>query len=444
MKMRIHWSVGLALATVLCAACGKPEAAVSAVSEQTERTVSVVPPVGADTAPTGPVMDTAGEKPSEAAENPESSGVVAAPEKQPKPQASETPTTAPGGDKPPEPAPIPERIARVGDVVISGQEFARDLAMRVAQLSRDGKTQVNPNDRAFRAAALAEMIDARVLRWVASRAVTVTDEEVNREFDRGRRVVGSAERFQAYLKREGTDEAGLKALIRDRLCIEAYKKKRVDDAAISEEEVRKLYDQWEPAGRFDRKGRTADLLHISIHPLDTQPSDMENAKKAVEAARARIAGGEDFKQVAVEVSDDKNVAQTGGYYPEADAASLPPYIAERMFTLPVNELSEPFEGGGAWHLLKVMSVNEPGKVTFEKAHDQIRNFLLEGKRRDELSKAIEQAKYVMDIEIYKAELRPEKGPGSGAPQNVAAPSEPVVPGGGQGGHNLENQPAAAQ
>ena len=79
-------------------------------------------------------------------------------------------------------------------------------------------------------------------------------------------------------------------------------------------------------------------------------------------------------------------------------------------------------GGNAWHLVKVLSVSEPGRVTYEKAHDQIRKYLLEEKRREAVTKAVDQAKYLMDIEIFKAELRPKEGPGSAGP--LPKPLEP--------------------
>ena len=204
-----------------------------------------------------------------------------------------------------------------------------------------------------------------------------------------------------------------KALLRDRIAVEAYKKKKLDEAAVTEEEIKKLYDEWSAAGRFDRKERTADIQHLGVHAEGDQPADLEKAQKAVEAARARIAAGEAFGQVAIEVSDDKNVVQTGGLYPEVTATKVPPYVGERLFKQPLGELSEAFEGGKAWHLLKVLSINEPGKITLEKAHDQIRAFLLDSKRQEAVTKAVEQAKYLMDIEIYKADLRPKEGPGSG-------------------------------
>ena len=428
MTKRFGMVGAFACLTLVLVACGKaaePSApavpAPPAVTE--EHSVSVPVPSG----------DRSGVAPAPAANAP-AEAVPAAPATPTAPatpaegeQTKETPpATAPPPASAPQPpaanAQIPDKIARVGDMIITTQEFTRDLAQRAAQLTQERGQQVNPDDPSFRATMLAEMIDARVLRWVATHAVTVSDEEVDREYGRGRRVLGSQGNFDEYLKREGLDEAGLKALLRDRLSIEAYKKKKLDEAAVPEEDVKKLYDEWSAAGRFDRKERTADILHLGVHPEGDQPADIEKAKKTVEDARARIAAGEAFEKLAVEISDDKNVAQTGGLYPEVSPTNLPPYIGDRLFKETPGELSEPFEGGKAWHLIKVLSVNEPGKVTFEKAHDQIRNYLLEGKRREAIAKAVDQAKYLMDIEIFKAELRPKEGPGSSsAPPKQAEP-----------------------
>jgi foldase protein PrsA len=421
MKVRFGVCCALALLVLALGACGKGAEpgtpAAPAVTEERSVSVSLPPAEPAAEATPAPSVPAA--------------AAVAAPEVVPTPMEPKTdPTVAPAEAAPP----IPEKIARVGDVIITAEEFTRDLALRAAQESKEQGQPVNPDDPNFRAVALGEMIDARVLRSVASRSVVVSDEDLNREFARGRRVVGSEARFQEYLKREGLDEAGLKSLLRDRMAIEAYRKQKLDESAVTEEEIQKLYDQWSAAGRFDRKERTADIEHLGVHPEGDQPADLEKAKKTVEDARARIAAGESFRVLAVEVSDDKNVAQTGGLYPEVSASGVPVYIAERLFKQAPGELSELFEGDKAWHLLKVLSVNEPGKITLEKAHDQIRNYLLESKRQDALTKAIDQAKYLMDIEIYKAELRPKEGPGSS--------EMPQIPPGPPTGVNMNRGPGA--
>ncbi len=413
----------LAVLIVALGGCGKTaEPAPQAASASTEDHAVSVPPPSADAGAVAPAANTPTAVPV-AAVNPAPAPGAEEGEAQPK-AAAAAPEN--GAGTPAATSEVPEKIARVGDVVITAQEFTRDLAQRAAMVSKEQGQQVNPDDPGFRALALGEMIDARVLRSVATKAVTVTDEEVNREYDRGKRVLGSDGKFQEYLKHEGLDEAGLKALLRDRIAIQTYRKQKLDEAAVTEDETRKLYEDWSAAGRFDRKERTADIQHLAVHAEGSEPADKEKAKQAVEAARARIAGGESFEQVAMEVSDDKNASQTGGLYHEVTAASLPPFVAERIFKQTPGELSEAFEGDNAWHLVKVLGVNEPGKVTLEKAHDQIRKYLLEIKRQDAVAKAVDQAKFLVDIEIYKAELRPKSGPGS-RPVDTDTPAPQLKP-----------------
>ena len=477
MTKRFGMFGALACLAVVLAACGKAAVpatpAVSAAPAVTEEHSVNVPVPSSDAAapqaatappaspaPDAPVTPPVANAPSNA---PSPASPAGGEQASATPPASDAPSVSPASAAPTEgevakaepgkdaaaasSAPAPpasEKIARVGDMIITAQEFARDVTQRAAQLAKERGQQPNPDDPSFRATVLAEMIDARVLRWVATHAVTVTDEEVNREYGRGRRVLGSQGNFEEYLKREGLDEAGLKALLRDRLAIEAYKNQKFDGAAVSEEEIKKLYDEWSAAGRFDRKERTADIQHLGVHQEGDQPADLEKAKTTVEAARARIAAGEAFDKVAIEVSDDKNVAQSGGMYPEVSPSNLPPYIGERLFKQTPGELSEPFEGGKAWHLVKVLSVNEPGKVTFEKAHDQIRNYLLEGRRRECVTKAVDQAKYLMDIEIFKTELRPKQGPGANALPKPPEPPAQAPADGSIAAPKAETKDAAAQ
>ena len=426
----------LVLVAALVVACGKAAVPIApavpaAPSAPEEHSVSVPLPPGVK----AEVMPAPGAQ----ADTPTPAAPAASDQPNPTPPPAAEPSKDTAAQAPAQTPPIPDKVARVGDMVITTQEYTRDLAQRAAQISQEQGQQVNPDDPEFRAVTLGQMIDARVLRWVATHAATVTDEEVNREYERGRRVLGSGDKFEEYLKREGLDEAGLKALLHDRIAIETYKKKKLDEAAVTEEEIGRLYEEWSGAGRFDRKERTADILHLGVHQEGTEPADMEKAKKSVEDARARIAAGESFSQVAIDVSDDKNVVQTGGLYPEVSPPKLPPYIADRIFKQTVGDVSEAFEGGNAWHLLKVVSVNEPGKVTLEKAHDQIRNYLLDSKRQEAVATAVDKAKYLMDIEIYKAELRPKAGPGSGAPPSESPDSPAGTP-----AANTESKDKAAQ
>lgn len=329
------------------------------------------------------------------------------------PSAAVVPTPAQDGP------PMPQVVAKVGSHVITGDEFQRDLALRLLQVSRNGAVSVEPDLR-FRRETLQERIDGLVLQQLAESAAPVEDAEVEREFKRGLDGFPTRESFLEYLDKAGLDEDSLKRQIRARLAVEKYREQKTGHLSVPDEAVREQYDSWVRSGLLNRKERTADLAHIMVVIKGTEQADRDHALGIVRAARDRILAGESFEAVAREVSEEPSVRRTGGRYVEVAAQGMPDYIAARMFVQPAGELPEPFDAAGAWHLLRVDAVNEPGVVPFEKAEERIRGAILEHARTGELAKLIDNAKLLMDITIYKAELDTRTPP-------VVPPTTPPPP-----------------
>ncbi|MBW7863975.1 MAG: hypothetical protein GX580_16660 [Candidatus Hydrogenedens sp.] len=323
---------------------------------------------------------------------------------------------APAQDGPP----MPQAVAKVGNHVITGAEFQRDLALRLRQAARRGAQPAEPDLR-FRQETLQERIDALVLQQLAESVAPVDDAAVEREFKRGLDGFPSRERFQEYLKMAGLDEDSLKRQIRARLTVEKFKEQKTGHLTVADDAVREQYDRWARSGQLNRSGRTADLMHLMVVIKGTEQADRDHALGIVRAARERILAGESFEALAREFSEEPPVRRTGGRYVEVSAQGMPDYIAERMFVQPVGELPEPFEAAGAWHLLRVDAVNEPGVVPFEKAAERIRGVMLERDRTEALAKLIDSAKLLMDITIYKAELDTKRPPST--PPTAPPPPE---------------------
>ncbi len=348
------------------------------------------------------------------------SGVLWAEEEEAPEAAQDGPSTAvapaPAQDGPP----MPQAVAKVGNHVITGAEFQRDLALRLRQATRRGAQPAEPDLR-FRQETLQERIDALVLEQLAESAAPVDDAAVEREFMRGLDGFPSRERFQEYLKMAGLDEDSLKRQIRARLAVEKFKEQKTGHLTVADDAVREQYDRWARTGQLNRSGRTADLMHLMVVIKGTEQADRDHALGIVRAARERIMAGESFEALAREISEEPSVRRTGGRYVEVAAQGMPDYIAERMFIQPVGELPEPFEAAGAWHLLRVDAVNEPGVVPFEKAAERIRGVMLERDRTEALAKLIDSAKLLMDITIYKAELDTKRPPST--PPTAPPPPE---------------------
>jgi foldase protein PrsA len=112
---------------------------------------------------------------------------------------------------------------------------------------------------------------------------------------------------------------------------------------------------------------------------------------AAQAAAARIAGGEDFTAVASEVSVDGATAANGGLVGMVSQDQLPADIGQRAFSLDMNSVSEPFQSGSSWYIIKVEIITPASNKTF----DEI---------KDELSFYLRNQKFAQRWKDYSAEL----------------------------------------
>ncbi|NLV41105.1 MAG: hypothetical protein GXY15_07740 [Candidatus Hydrogenedentes bacterium] len=314
-----------------------------------------------------------------------------------------------GEAAPPELPPLPEKIAQVGQYVITGEEFQRDLTIRARQLAaRTGRPVIR--DGAFRRETLGARIDAVVLQQIAEASVSIEDAAVEKEFARARAGFPSEERFQEWMTRTGVNADTLRREIRARLAIRAYSDQKTANLSVTEDEVRAHYDALSAEGLMRRSVRTADVSHLVVTVKGDTPEDSQHAKERAEAARSRILAGEAFEEVAREMSEDPAVSEHGGRFLEASGAGFPPLIAEKIFLQPAGELPEPFEGGGAWHLLRVDGVNEPGVVPYEKASERLRAAVLARKKQEVLETLVDSARKVTHIEVFSGDMAPDVRP----------------------------------
>lgn len=94
------------------------------------------------------------------------------------------------------------------------------------------------------------------------------------------------------------------------------------------------------------------VRHILIRPSAIK-SEVE-AKKEVEAIRARIVDGEDFEELARQHSEDTNSAREGGDLGWTSAERGDPIFLEVMNASEIGELSDVFASSEGWHILKVI------------------------------------------------------------------------------------------
>lgn len=102
-------------------------------------------------------------------------------------------------------------------------------------------------------------------------------------------------------------------------------------------------------------GQGAPQVHAAHILVTTQ--------QAADDARARIEAGEDFGDVAREVSTDSGTAPNGGDLGWFTYEEMVPAFADAAFALPVGEISQPVASEFGWHLIEVIESDDDHPLT---------------------------------------------------------------------------------
>jgi peptidyl-prolyl cis-trans isomerase SurA len=189
---------------------------------------------------------------------------------------------------------------------------------------------------------------------------------VKKAIDENTKQLGGEEAFERQLQAEGLSLEELKKLyrtqIRNRMLVERVLQKDMakDHKDPTTEELHQFY--LDNKNRFPLRPEVAHLKTIFIG-FDTSTGSTGEAKKKIDALRARIVAGEKFEDVAKAESDDPSSALGGdlGFVKPEDLRE--PNFAKAATTLAVGALSEPVLTVYGYHLIEVMEKRpETGEV----------------------------------------------------------------------------------
>ena len=311
-------------------------------------------------------------------------GAVAMAQTQAGPDSTATKTPAPS---PPVSAPAPatqspspttpstsgEIIDRIVAVVEDEAIFESDVDQAVRQyFFQKGQSSVTPaeRDEVFDDALQNLINDKLVIAQAGRLGIDVpfsdVEAQVKKAVDENTKQLGGEEAFSRQLQQEGLTLDELKKLyrtqIRNRMLVERVLQKDMqkEHKDPTPEELRKFYD--ENKQRLPLRPEVAHLKTIFIG-FDTSTGSTADAKKKIDALRARIMGGEKFEDVAKAESDDPSSSLGGdlGFVKPEDLRE--PNFAKAASTLAIGQLSDPVLTVYGYHLIEVTDKRpESGEV----------------------------------------------------------------------------------
>lgn len=242
--------------------------------------------------------------------------------------------------------------AQVGEVDIS----VADVEDAAAEQSVASEAPGSPGEEA-QAAALTALIRSEILRQAAEElGVEVTDEDVAEQRAQVEEQAGSPEALEQALEQAGVSPEQFQQSLREQAIqtkIIAQLSEDIDDDA-----VRSAFDD-DPQGRF---GPRLAVRHVLTETRD----------EAQQALR-RIRSGEDFAEVAADLSIDPGSAESGGDLGDIGRGETVEPFEEAAYGAEVGELVGPVRSEFGFHVIEV--TDRIAAPEFGDVEEQIRDEL---------------------------------------------------------------------
>jgi peptidyl-prolyl cis-trans isomerase D len=159
---------------------------------------------------------------------------------------------------------------------------------------------------------------------------------------------------------------------------------------LTEEEIKDSYEERKDTLMTAEKRKAQ-------HILLPVANNAEEVKVEIEEVAKRIANGENFSEVAKEVSKDPGSAPSGGDLGWVSPGDMVEAFDAKLFSMNSGEVSEPVLSKFGYHIIKVNEIKSPKIPALEEIKDQIVKDLKLDKASEEfLSKADELDTAIVD------------------------------------------------
>jgi parvulin-like peptidyl-prolyl isomerase len=285
---------------------------------------------------------------------------------------------------------------------VNGTDISRSLVERIvdAQLSGEGAPTGDERDAAtgeIQRNVLSTLISIEIVRGIAEdEGIELTEEDLDEAYE------DQVALYEEQAPMSGQDPDFSTFLDTIGLSEEEYRELIVADVArrdaLAEEYGEPVDDETVQAAYDEQAEPQIDARHVLV---ETE----EEADEVVD----RIEGGEDFADVAADVSLDGS-AEDGGNLGAAPASQYVPEFAEAISEGEVGELLGPVETDFGFHVIEVLGVEDP--PPFEEVEEQLRAQLEQQAQQDpELIALYEEAFTEADVSVAAGlgEWDPEQG-----------------------------------
>ena len=340
-------------------------------------------------------------------------------------------------------------IVMVNDKPISQGEFDKNFEKRAnsPELKRAGIDINAENNKPYYLILKNQVIDEMIVmslidEEVSKRNITVSDDEVNKEYSKLVESVGSEEQVKENLKQNDMTVSSFKKELKNEL---KYRKliDQIAPVSVSDDDAKAFYNKNADKFNMPERVRASHIL-ISANrdeirsvlqsskegkgkPIETINTMVEKEMaKRLEKAQGILADVKKdqtkFAQIAKDKSDDRASAKQGGDLGIFTANQMVEPFSKAAFALKPNTVSDIVVTPYGYHIILVQDKMAAGKESFDKAKDHIKKMLEMEQRSKLVEDYLENIKKTAKIEYKDPSFKPEAITEEMKKFNVAAQS----------------------
>jgi len=259
-------------------------------------------------------------------------------------------------------------VARVQDEKITQAQLEDRMAPQLDRFTETGQEVTEEIREMIEWRSLEQLVMEKMIQAAAAEDLDTDLEtlrsEAESQFEEIKQQAPDAAAFEEQLAQQGITEEMIKNELFIRSLVEALMDVRYPDGhAVSDEESKAFYD--DNPQMFEQPERvTARHILVEVAPTATD-EEKATKKEEIDAARKRVAGGEEFAAVASEVSDDPGSGSRGGMLPPFTKGQMVKPFEETAFSAKTGELSDVFETRFGYHFLEVLDHSEAQKLSYD-------------------------------------------------------------------------------
>ena len=232
--------------------------------------------------------------------------------------------------------------------------------------------------------ALDSLVSQKIVELEAGKQnIGASDEEIQAELQSYYDYYGGEDAFMQSLAASGYPLDQIRQDIAVTVKIKKLLEPRI---AISDEEMQAYFEENQADFAQEEQVQASHIL------VDTE-------EKASQIEQ-RLAGGEDFAQLAKENSTDTASASNGGDLGFFGRGAMMEEFEEAAFGMQVGQVSAPVKTDYGYHIIKVTGRKEAQAADFEQSRDKIRAALFEQKSQAEFSAWIEVMHQQHEIKTF--------------------------------------------